>query len=85
MKNPFQALVPQHVGGADTHHRDPISPKPCLSPFVVAHLGSRIMREPIYINRQTRVGTVEIQNVGADRVLPTKAQPCCLSSPQDLP
>jgi len=72
-EDPFQPFVPQHLTGADPQDRHSLSRKPCLTSLIVAHHRGGIVCEPVHLDRQTGIRTIEIKYVRADRVLPANA------------
>ena len=72
-QNPFQSLVAQHVASADAQDRYRSSCQPCLTTLILPLLRGGIVCEPIHLNCQPHRRTIEIEDVGSDRVLPAKA------------
>jgi len=84
LQNPFQRFISQHVGGAKSHHPNPLLHKPGLTPLIVLRLRGTIMGESVDLDREARRRAIEIENVGSDRMLSAKAQ-TQQAPPQSLP
>jgi len=66
--------VGQHISSGDAKHENALRLKPCRSPFVMNHAVWLAVALAIDLDGQPRIVTIEIQNVGADRMLSAKAQ-----------
>jgi hypothetical protein len=73
-KNPLQPLVAQYVGGGYPQDPDAPSGQKPITALVMTYLRYRVVRKPVYLNRQTRGGAIEIEDVRSDWMLPAKAK-----------
>jgi hypothetical protein len=66
----------------NTEHLDATSRQPSIPLPVAPQPVRAVVRQSVHFQREPNGGTVEIQNVGTDRVLPAKPQPTGLPLPQ---
>src|SRR4051812_40025975 len=73
IQNMLQIVVAQDVGGSDSHHSDLSGGEPAVTAFIVFRLLLVRVRHSIDLNREPSGRTIEIENVGTDRMLSAKS------------
>ena len=80
-----QGFVVQHGGCREAEHPHAARREPVIPRAVVRRLTWMSMALAVDLHRQLRLRTIEIQNVGADRMLTAKAKPVQPSLAQAVP
>ena len=66
----LQSFAAQYLAGSNAQHFNVVVRKPTVAALIVPSLLLVIVRRTVDLDRKPRGGTIEIENVGPDRMLP---------------
>jgi hypothetical protein len=70
-----EASVVYQVASGNTHYRDAARRKPLVASDIALRPIAHIVSKPVNLDCETCLRTIEIDHVGADRMLAAKARP----------
>jgi hypothetical protein len=81
----FQSITLEYIYGGDAKNLDVSACEPGVSSFVMANLLRGVMHAAVNLDGKTCRRAIEVENVGADWVLPAKAQSGYMAAAESLP
>ena len=84
-QNSFERGTVQNVRGRHPQHLKPLPAQPSVASFVMRNLPRVIMMPPVDFHGEPALGAEEVQDVGANWMLPSEAQSFQPPCPQAIP